>query len=196
MEREHLGLIDVFTGTGKGKTTAAFGIAFRSLGWGYRVYVLQFMKMGTYGENKAALMFNDGLKVDYVGMPYFIAWEGDIPEDDIKKVENVVICKKNHPPEEYVKKVRDHYEKSLEELQSKKWDVFIYDEINVALYYHLLEVEDIMKIINIKPEHTELIFTGRKIPDVVMEKADMITEVYSPKHPYQKGILARKGIDF
>ncbi len=154
------------------------------------------MKMGTYGENKAALMFNDGLKVDYVGMPYFIAWEGDIPEDDIKKVENVVICKKNHPPEEYVKKVRDHYEKSLEELQSKKWDVFIYDEINVALYYHLLEVEDIMKIINIKPEHTELIFTGRKIPDVVMEKADMITEVYSPKHPYQKGILARKGIDF
>ncbi len=196
MESKQLGLIDVFTGTGKGKTTAAFGIAFRALGWGYNVYVLQFMKLGTYGENKAALIFDRNLKVDYVGMPYFIAWEGDIPEEDLNKVKNVVICKKGEPPAEYIQKVREHYEKSLLELESGNWNVFIYDEINVALYYNLLQIKDVIKIMDIKPEHTELIFTGRKIPDVIMERADMITEVYSPKHPYQKGILARKGIDF
>lgn len=196
MESKQLGLIDVFTGTGKGKTTAAFGIAFRALGWGYHVYVLQFMKLGTYGENKAALIFDSGLKVDYVGMPYFIAWEGDIPEEDRKKVKNVVICKKGEPPAEYILKVREHYEKSLLELESGNWDVFIYDEINVALYYNLLQIKDVIKIMDLKPEHTELIFTGRKIPDEIIERADMITEVYSPKHPYQKGILARKGIDF
>ncbi len=196
MESKQLGLIDVFTGTGKGKTTAAFGIAFRALGWGYSVYVLQFMKLGTYGENKAALIFDRNLKVDYVGMPYFIAWEGDIPKEDLNKVKNVVICKKGEPPAEYIQKVREHYEKSIMELESGKWNVFIYDEINVALYYNLLRIKDVIKIMDIKPEHTELIFTGRKIPDVIMEKADMITEVYSPKHPYQKGILARKGIDF
>ncbi|KAA8922938.1 cob(I)yrinic acid a,c-diamide adenosyltransferase [Thermoplasma sp.] len=195
-ETSKLGLIDVFTGDGKGKTTAAFGLAFRALGWGYSVYMLQFMKTGVYGENKSALIFDRNLRVDFVGMPYFIAWENEIPKEDLDKVKNVVICKKGHPPDDYRKAVKEHFDRSLEELKSGKWDVFIYDEINVALYYYLLSLDEVMEIFKLKPDHTELVFTGRKMPKEIMERADLITEVSSPKHPYQRGILARRGVDF
>ncbi|BAB60358.1 cob(I)alamin adenosyltransferase [Thermoplasma volcanium GSS1] len=196
MQDGKLGLIDVFTGDGKGKTTAAFGLAFRALGWGYRVYVLQFMKLGTYGENKSAIKFDDGLIVDFVGMPYFIAWKGDIPDEDLKKVKNVLICEKGNPPSEYREAVLNHFNRSLEELKTGRWDIFIYDEINVALYYSLLKMDEVMRIFELKPEHTELVFTGRKMPKEIMDRADLVTEVSSPKHPYQRGILARRGIDF
>jgi cob(I)alamin adenosyltransferase len=190
------GLIEVYTGTGKGKTTAAFGLAFRALGWGYRVFILQFMKLGTYGENKSAEKFSRNLEVRYVGMPYFIAWEDDIPVEDRKKVRNVRICKKGQPPEEYVELARNSFNDVYEQMISGKWDIIIMDEINVAIYYNLLKTEDLMKIINNKPDNVELVFTGRKMPDEVLERADLITEMNEVKHPYSQGVLARRGVDF
>ena len=190
------GLIEVYTGTGKGKTTAAFGLAFRAVGWGYKVLILQFMKMGTYGENRASGKFSENLSVRYVGMPYFIAWEDDIPLEDRQKVKNVRICKKGEPPEEYVNLARKSFNEAHQEMVSGEWDIVIMDEINVALYYNLLKNEDLMELINSKPENVELVFTGRKMPDEVLERADLVTEMSEIKHPYSKGILARRGVDF
>lgn len=196
MLRLKKGLIEVYTGTGKGKTTAAFGLAFRALGWGYRVLILQFMKLGTYGENKMAEKLQENLLVKYVGMPYFIAWEEDIPLEDRQKVKNIRLCKKGEPPKEYVDLARNSFDEAYDQMISGKWDIIIMDEINVALYYNLLEKDDLIKLIENKPENVELVFTGRKMPEEVLQRADLVTEMNEIKHPYSKGILARRGIDF
>ncbi|MEM0159121.1 MAG: cob(I)yrinic acid a,c-diamide adenosyltransferase [Thermoplasmataceae archaeon] len=190
------GLVEVYTGTGKGKTTAAFGLALRAVGWGLKVYILQFMKLGTYGENRISKALGSNLRVDYVGMPYFIAWEGDIPDEDIVRVKNVIVCKRGHPPEDYRKKVYNAFNKMKEELNGKNWDVVILDEINVALYYNLIGIEDVIDVIDNKPVSVELVFTGRNIPEEILGRAQLISEIKEIKHPYGAGVPARRGIDF
>ncbi|MEM3676214.1 MAG: cob(I)yrinic acid a,c-diamide adenosyltransferase [Thermoplasmataceae archaeon] len=190
------GLVEVYTGTGKGKTTAAFGLALRAVGWGLKVYILQFMKLGTYGENRISKALGSNLRVDYVGMPYFIAWEGDIPDEDIVRVKNVIVCKRGHPPEDYRKKVYNAFNKMKEELNGKNWDVVILDEINVALYYNLIGIEDVIDVIDNKPASVELVFTGRNIPEEILGRAQLISEIKEIKHPYGAGVPARRGIDF
>lgn len=190
------GLIEVYTGNGKGKTTAAFGLAFRAVGWGFRVHILQFMKLGTYGENRSSKKLGENLSVSYVGMPYFIAWEDDIPLEDRKKVKNVKICKKGQPPQEYVDMVQSSFSETYDQVMSGKWDIVIMDEVNVAIYYSLLKIDDLLKLIDNKPKHVELVFTGRKMPEEILKRADLITEMNEIKHPYSSGEPARRGIDF
>ncbi|WP_393971840.1 cob(I)yrinic acid a,c-diamide adenosyltransferase [Oxyplasma meridianum] len=190
------GLIEVYTGNGKGKTTAAFGLAFRASGWGYKVYVLQFMKLGTYGENRGALKFPDSMTVKYVGMPYFIAWEEDMPIEDRKKVRNVRFCKKGVPPPEYRAKVQEEFLEMEKNIAEGKWDIVILDEINVALYYNLLSLVQVLNMLDKKPVNVEVVLTGRKMPEEIMERASLVTEMKEIKHPYSKGYPARRGIDF
>ncbi|MEM0156601.1 MAG: cob(I)yrinic acid a,c-diamide adenosyltransferase [Thermoplasmataceae archaeon] len=190
------GLVEVYTGNGKGKTTAAFGLAFRALGWGMKVYVIQFMKLGTYGENRSAARVDGNLVVEYVGMPYFIAWEEDIPSEDRNRIRNVVIRPRGKPPEEYAEKAMKAFRTMKEHISEGNWDVVIMDEINVAIYYNLLPLKDVLDFIDNRPAHTEIVLTGRKMPDQIIERADLITEMREVKHPYAAGIPARKGIDF
>lgn len=190
------GLIEVYTGNGKGKTTAAFGLALRAVGWGLRVHITQFMKLGTYGENYSSEKLGQNLSVECVGKPYFIAWEDEISAEDRRRIKNVKICKKGNPPSEYKEMVQKSFLKTYDETVSGKWDIVIMDEANVAVYYNLLEANDLLRLIDNKPEKVELVFTGRKIPDEILARADLITEMNEVKHPYSSGVAARKGIDF
>ncbi|MCL4340543.1 MAG: cob(I)yrinic acid a,c-diamide adenosyltransferase [Candidatus Thermoplasmatota archaeon] len=190
------GLVEVYTGNGKGKTTASFGLAFRALGWGLRVYIIQFMKLGTYGENRTSSRFPDDLRVDFAGMPYFIAWEDDIPKADRDRIKNVVICKRNEPPQEYREKVQKAFSSMLQEVSTGKWDIVIMDEVNVAIYYHLLDLEQVLRFIDGKSDNLEIVLTGRKMPDEILQRASLITEMLEIKHPYSQGIPARRGIDY
>jgi cob(I)alamin adenosyltransferase len=190
------GIVEVYTGSGKGKTTAAFGLAFRALGWGYRVYIMQFMKTGTYGENRSSRFFSDNLKVEYVGKPYFIAWEEDIRPEDRKRIGNIKIFPKGKPPQDYVDLVQKSFEKLKGEMNSGLWNIVIMDEINVALYYNLINLEQVLDFITTKPQDVELVFTGRKVPDEIIDRADLVTEMKEIKHPYAAGYNARRGIDF
>ena len=190
------GLVEVYTGNGKGKTTAAFGLAFRAVGWGLRVYVLQFMKLGTYGENRASRQFPENLKVNYAGMPYFIAWEDDIPLSDRQKVKNLVLCPRGEPPKDYRDKVESAFENMRSEVKAGKWDIVIMDEVNVALYYNLLTLDPLLEFIDSRPEGLEIVLTGRKMPDEIMQRAALITEMKEIKHPYSDGQPARRGVDF
>lgn len=196
MFRLKKGLVEVYTGNGKGKTTAAFGLAFRAVGWGLRVYVIQFMKLGTYGENRSSKQFPEKLRVDYAGMPYFIAWEEDIPLEDRKKVANVVLCPRGKPPEDYREKVHKAFQKMNEEVKSGNWDVVIMDEVNVAIYYNLLGLEELTDFLDSRGENVEVVLTGRKMPEEVLQRASLITEMKEIRHPYSEGMPARRGVDF
>ncbi len=190
------GLVEVYTGNGKGKTTAAFGLAFRALGWGLRVYVIQFMKLGTYGENRISSRFSGNLRVDFVGMPYFIAWEDDIPKEDRDRIRNVVICKRNEPPQEYTQKVQKAFRSMVDEVSRGEWDIVIMDEVNVAIYYHLLDLAEVLEFIDRRRENLEIVLTGRKMPEEILKRASLITEMVEVRHPYSQGIPARRGIDY
>ncbi len=190
------GLIEVYTGNGKGKTTAAFGLAFRAIGWGLKVYVIQFMKMGTYGENQSSKKFAENLRVDYVGKPYFIAWEEDIPLADRERIRNIKLFPRGKPPSDYVSMAQDSLKAAEREMISDEWDIIIMDEINVALYYELIQKEQLLAFIEKKPQNVELVFTGRNVPEEILQKADLITEMREIKHPYAQGVSARRGVDF
>ena len=196
MFRLRQGLVEVYTGNGKGKTTAAFGLAFRALGWGLRVYIIQFMKLGTYGENRSSSQFPDRLRVEYAGMPYFIAWEEDIPVEDRKKVANVVMCPRGKPPEEYREKVKNAFQKMKGEVKSGNWDIIILDEVNVAIYYNLLELEELTSFLDSRGDKVEVVLTGRKMPEEILQRAGLITEMKEIRHPYSEGMPARRGVDF
>lgn len=190
------GMIEVYTGDGKGKTTAAFGLAFRAIGWGLRVYIIQFMKLGTYGENRSSRQFPDNLHVDYAGMPYFIAWEEDIPLEDRKRVKNLVLCKKGSPPADYRDKVLKAFNSMKEQVSQGRWDIVIMDEINVALYYNLITMDEILDFIDSRNENLEIVLTGRKMPEEILSRAGLITEMKEIRHPYSSGVPARRGVDF
>jgi cob(I)alamin adenosyltransferase len=190
------GLVEVYTGDGKGKTTAAFGLAFRALGWGMKVYILQFMKLGTYGENRLSRKIDGNLRVDYVGMPYFIGWEGEVPVEDKDRVKNLVICPRDHPPEEYRNKVQLYVKKLMDSWGDAVNDIVILDEINVALYYRLVDMDQVIFLMENRPDNVELVFTGRKMPEEITERADLITVMNEVRHPYSSGVPARRGVDF
>jgi cob(I)alamin adenosyltransferase len=169
------GYVQVYTGNGKGKTTASLGLGLRACGDGLKVYMLQFMKGRRYSEI-----------------------------DAIEKLENFTISQ--HGRDEFVSKedpeqididlARTGFEKSGEVLLSGEYDVVILDELNVAVDFGLIPIEEALNLIRAKPEHVELVLTGRGAPEEFMELADLVTEMKEIKHFYQKGVEARKGIEF
>lgn len=168
------GLVQVYTGSGKGKTTAALGLALRAIGRGLKVYMIQFMKGYEYGENLVAKKLLN-LTIAQFGRAEFVNKE-NTAQIDIK----------------YAKEALEH---AKEIVKGGEYDIVILDEINVALDYKLIELEEVLGLIKAKAPHTELVLTGRKAPKKIIEIADLVTEMLDIKHPYTKGITIREGID-
>lgn len=179
MER---GLIHVYTGNGKGKTTAALGMAMRAAGWGWRVLIIQFMKGGIdYGEVKFIkhLTFNieqGKINIESFGTGKFI------------------------DPKKLTKKDFSETEKALarwrSETETKKWNLIILDEINVAIKFGLIPLEKVLDLINKKPKNLELVLTGRWVSPEIIKLADYVFEIKEIKHPFKKGVSARAGIEY
>ncbi|WP_297092842.1 cob(I)yrinic acid a,c-diamide adenosyltransferase [Thermococcus sp.] len=172
--KEKLGLVHIYTGNGKGKTTAALGLAVRMLGSGGRVIVLQFMKApDVYGEQKK--IRECGAVIESFGLPKFV--HGKPEPDDIAAAKKAL-------------------QRAKEVVSSSEWDLVILDEICVALGFGMLDVDEVKGLIKSKAPHTELVLTGRYCPEELFELADYVTEMREVKHPYRRGILARRGVEF
>jgi cob(I)alamin adenosyltransferase len=171
------GLVQVYTGNGKGKTTAALGLALRAIGHGLTVYMIQFMKGRTnYGELHSAKRLPN-LKLEQFGRPSFV---------DRKK-----------PAKADIEEAEKALRRAKEVIDSDRWDIVILDEINVALDYKLIRVKDVLKLIRSKPHHIELVLTGRKAPKSVISIADLVSEVREVKHPYRtRKLKSRRGIEY
>jgi cob(I)alamin adenosyltransferase len=173
---QELGLIQVFTGDGKGKTTAALGEALRACGHGFKVLVIQFMKGDIkYGEIAIAPKIPN-LEIRQFGLPTFV--------------------KKGEPSAEDLKLAREGLDYAKSEIMASSYDMVILDELNVAIDYGLLPLEEVMAMLRGRPEGVEIIITGRYAPPEILEIADMVSRIEEVKHPYQKGILGRKGIEW
>jgi len=168
------GLIQVYTGNGKGKTTAAIGLAIRAAGANYKVLFCQFLKSKEYSEIKC-LKKNDSIIIKQFGNPNFIYSEPS--ESDILEAKNGIT---------YASKA----------IQSNEFDLVILDEINVVIYLKLIELRELFElIITPKPNSVELILTGRNASREIIEIADLVTEMKEVKHYFNNGIPARLGIE-
>jgi cob(I)alamin adenosyltransferase len=168
------GYVQVYTGNGKGKTTASLGLIMRALGHDFKVYVGQFMKGQKYGELN--VLEKLGVLVERFGTETCILSPDDITDLDIIKA-------------------KEGYKRVEEVLLSKEYDIVILDEINVSTFFNLITPEEILHLIDIKPKETELILTGRYAPKEVIERADLVTEMKEIKHYYSDGVMTRKGIE-
>ena len=169
------GLIQVYTGDGKGKTTAALGLALRAYGRGLRTVIIQFMKKGDYGEVRA-IEHIDGISIEQYGLPSFVV-------------------KGKEKPEDYEAAERG-LARAVEVMENRECDILILDELNITLYFGLLRIDDVVEALHKKPEEMEIVITGRSVPREIADIADLITEMKMIRHPYEKGIGAREGIEF
>ena len=168
------GFVQVYTGDGKGKTTAALGLALRAAGAGLRVYFGQFIKNADYSEIKALARFADCITVRQFGRGCFLLTE-PAPEDRAA--------------------ARRALEGLSEALTSGDYDLVIADEANVAVTLGLIEANDLVSLIDRRPEQVELVLTGRGAPEAVLARADLVTEMRCVRHYYDRGVLARPGIE-
>lgn len=171
------GCVQVYTGNCKGKTTAALGLAFRAMGSGFRTYVGQFMKGQQYGELESARMVAPYITIEQYG------------RKDLVHV-------KNPPLPEDVRMAADGLEKARTAMMSGEYDIIVFDEILTAHVFNLISVETILELIGSRPQHVEMVLTGRYAPQEVIDAADLVTEMREVKHYYAKGVPARKGIEF
>jgi cob(I)alamin adenosyltransferase len=171
---EMKGYVQVYTGDGKGKTTAAIGLAIRAVGAGLKVYIAQFVKGMYYNEIKPLQRFYPDIVLKQYGRSCFINREAN--------AEDVQAARKGFDEVERV-------------IMSGEYDIVILDEANMAMYFNLIPVQDFVTLIEQRPNNVELVFTGRKAPKEILERADLITDMQQVKHYYQKGIEARDGIE-
>ncbi|MFH1727471.1 MAG: cob(I)yrinic acid a,c-diamide adenosyltransferase [Pseudomonadota bacterium] len=170
------GKVQVYTGNGKGKTTAAIGLAIRASGQKKKIYFAQFMKARFSGEEE---VFN---KLDNIIIEKFWRKPQCISKDEVKK--------------EHIKITQKALLKIKDELISGKYNVVILDEILVASYFGLINENDILELIESKPKDCELVLTGRYATENIIEKADLVTEMKEVKHYYADGVLEREGIEY
>jgi len=171
------GYIQVYTGNGKGKTTAAIGLALRAAGWDIKTYIAQFMKKGDYGELIAIKKYlSQFIVVEQYGLPDF-HYSG-------KKITN-----------EERQAAQKGIEASKEAMFSGNYDIVILDEINILLHFKIIKLKPVLEIIEKKPDSIELILTGRMAPKEILSRADLITEMKENKHYFQENVQARLGIE-
>ena len=168
------GYVQVYTGDGKGKTTAALGLALRAVGAGLKTYIAQFVKGMEYSEHRALARLSDSITVTQYGRGCLIS--GSPAEEDIRAAQ------------EGLKEVK-------EVMCSGQYDLIILDEANIATHFDLFSREDLLDFIRAKPEQVELVITGRRADPRIMAAADLVTEMKEIKHYYQKGVQARDGIE-
>lgn len=189
-------MIQVYTGNGKGKTTAAIGLAIRGIGAGLNVYIMQFMKSLAYSEQKILKSLSPQIELHTTGKPCFIAPEGMLSDEQLEAWgDKVVVFPKGKPPADYVAIIEKGFSEAVEAITSGKYQLVILDEINMALYFGLLSDGAVQKMIDMVPENVELVMTGRCAPAWLIERADLVTEMQEVKHYYNKGIEARVGIE-
>jgi len=175
-KKERKGLIQVFTGNGKGKTSAALGSILRATGHGLKVFIVFFMKgKYPYGE------FSSLPKLPNVEVASFGL--------------RCLIDRNNINPEE-IEQAKLALKTARQAMLGGKYDMVILDEVNVAVYFKLIQLDDVLQLIEEKPPEVEMILTGRYAEDAVIECADLVTEMVKVKHPYDRGIKARKGIEY
>ncbi len=174
-EKNIHGLVMVYTGPGKGKTTAAVGQALRMVGQGYKVYMVHFMKGRDYGE--------------------FLAFS-KITGITVKKSGRDEFVNKEKPEQIDIDMAQDGLESARKAIQSGQYDLIVLDEINVAMDFKLIEVKDVLELIKNKPVNIDIILTGRNAPKEIIEIADLVSEIKEIKHHYQAGVKSRKGIEY
>ena len=170
------GLIQVYTGDGKGKTTAAIGLAMRAIGKGFKVYMIQFLKGRPYGEVETAKRLSDSFMLVQSGLDTFVKKGEASPED--------------------LSLAHEGLELAREAIMGGEYDIVILDEINVAIELEVLTVEEVLPLIDGKPDTVELVLTGRYAPGEFCERADLITEMKNVRHCYDRGVAMREGIEF
>jgi cob(I)alamin adenosyltransferase len=173
------GLVIVYTGDGKGKTTSALGMCIRAAGYKKKIKIIQFIK-GTwhYGELDGIKLLSEYVELEQMGKGFV----GII--DDKEDIST------------HIRAAQVALGRAREEMLSGKYDILILDELNVALKLNLVKLEEVIDLIRSKPEKLHLVITGRNAHEQVIEAADLVTEMREIKHPFQKGILAQRGIDF
>ena len=172
-------MVIVYTGNGKGKTTAALGLAMRAVGYEHKVCMLQFIKGSWhYGEMDSSKKLEPNFELIAIGKGF------------------VGILDDNSPREEHEKYAAEALKICREKIFSEKYDVIILDEVNYAINLGLIDIGEIIKIIKEKPSDLDLVLTGRDVKNEIVELADLVTEMKEIKHPFKSGIKAKKGIDF
>ena len=173
------GLTIIYTGKGKGKTTAALGIVLRAIGYGKKICMIQFIKGSWhYGEMYSSKRLEPEFEMVAIGKGFVGIIDDKSPKEDHEKI------------------AREAIKISGEKIQSGKYDIVILDEINYAINLGLVSLEEVMDLIKSKPHKLDLILTGNYAKKEIIDLADLVTEMTEIKHPFQSGIKARKGIDF
>jgi cob(I)alamin adenosyltransferase len=174
MASKKKGYVQVYTGDGKGKTTAAIGLAVRASGAGLKVFIAQFIKQGNYSEIKALKKLSDMITVEQYGKGRFVDGKPtredfDIVEEGLKRVRQIIL--------------------------SGEYDVIILEEANVAVKYGLIPEQELIDMITTKPESVEMVITGRNASPLILDIADLVTEMKPVKHYYNIGVRGRLGIE-
>jgi len=170
----HKGYIQVYTGNGKGKTTAALGLAVRAAGAGFKIFIAQFIKEVKCSEHTLLEELNDRITVKQYG-------------------KGLIMGRKPSPAD--IKAAQDGYEEVKKVLLSQEYGVVILDEANVAAHLGLITVQELLELMALKPKEVELVITGRYADEKVMEAADLVTEMREIKHYHEQGVQARRGIE-
>ena len=172
---KRVGLVQVYTGDGKGKTTAALGLALRAAGHGLRTYIGQFLKGRPTGELRAAKLLGPYLTIEQFGEAQFVLAKGDARQAAL---------------------ARQGLQRVRQALTGGKYDIVVLEEINVALDLELLTLEEVLALLEERPPEVELVLTGRGISQELISRANLVTEMVAIKHPYEQGVGARPGIEF
>lgn len=173
------GYVQIYTGNGKGKTTAAVGLGVRAAGDGYSVFMVQFLKSGSTGELESIKKLEPNFKIFRFEKKRGFFWTLNDEEKAELKLE-----------------IQEAYKFCLETLKNNKCDILIMDEIMGALSNELVSKEQVLQLMDDKPNNVELILTGRNVPEEIVDRADLVTEMREIKHYFSKGVPAREGIEY
>ncbi len=175
-ENKEKGLVIIFTGNGKGKTTAALGTVLRATGYGWKIYIVFFLKGKRNSGEYSALSRLPNVVISRFGLRAFTDPQSIKPEEKTQATRAFTAVQKA--------------------VMSGDYQLVVLDEVNVAISYNLVTLDEVIELINDKPSHVELILTGRYADTRLLEAADLVTEMVNIKHPFEKGIQARKGIEY
>jgi cob(I)alamin adenosyltransferase len=170
------GLMQIYTGDGKGKTTCALGLALRAVGQGFSVYMVQFLKGRETGESRAVARLAPEMTLSYFGRPGRVNLKAPAPED--------------------LARLRQAWDTARQVLAGGEHDLVILDEINLVLAHGLIPLEEAMAALAGRPPSVEVVLTGRRAPQELVTRADLVTEMHPVKHYYQAGVRARRGIEW
>ena len=197
MSPDRLGLIQVYTGEGKGKTSASLGLSLRAIGQGFSTYIIQFMKSGDSGELFSVKKYVPHIKIVQFGKDALSDKQLKMFEFDGKGntdgTEGRFIFLPDAAEKEPARRALEH---ATNVIKSGKYNLVVLDEINCALDKNLIEIKDVIKLLDDKPENVEIVLTGRNAPQEILEKADYVSEIKQVKHPWEQGVGARRGIEY